>query len=103
MYLGLSNSNVGKITDSLQDVDWASVFKRATQNLQNYGDEYENNVNASNQASGSKYASVSGNNSDLGNSASVESVSNGSPDSGSIGNGSAGSIGNGRCWKCWKY
>ena len=43
--LGLSEENKDKISETLEEINWGNIFKRATSQLKSYGNEYENNGN----------------------------------------------------------
>jgi hypothetical protein len=59
--LGLSEENKDKIAETLDDINWEHVFKRATSQLKSYGNEYENNGNIENNNNGSPSAANSAN------------------------------------------
>ena len=46
--LGLSEENKNKISETLGEINWENVFKRATSQLKSYGNEYGNNEISSN-------------------------------------------------------
>ena len=46
--LGLSEENKDKISETLEEINWGNIFKRATSQLKSYGNEYENNGNNGN-------------------------------------------------------